>query len=207
MIYDRADQAIRDMNRQNLKAFNGLKLAKFDEINLIRQVNGVYDESTRRARQRYYELAVEAYILAMIEAGKSNEEATARADRDIDLSWVLAMLEEVDPVTLYAFLPEKDRKAQRLIEALSEAHDKGKEVDKALKYWTVQVGQYAINAVDMARLEAFYAAGVKKARWMTEKDERVCDTCGPMDGKVFDIEDVPPKPHINCRCWLEAVLD
>lgn len=206
MIYDRADQAIRDMNRQNLKAFNRLKLAKFDEINLIRQVNGVYDESTRRARQRYYELAVEAYILALIETGKSTREATRQADREIDMSWVLAMLEEVDPVTLYAFLPEKDRKAQRLIEALSEANDKGKEVDKALKYWTVQVGQYAINAVDMARMEAFYAAGVKRVMWHTQKDERVCETCGPREGMIFEIEDVPQK-HYQCRCYLTAVLD
>ena len=34
-IYAGADKAIREMNRQNLKAFNALKLAKWDELNRI----------------------------------------------------------------------------------------------------------------------------------------------------------------------------
>lgn len=207
MIYDGADRAIREMNRQNLKAFGLLKLMKADELHVIRRIKETYDASARRARTRYYEIAVEAYILAMIEAGKSNKDATKAADRDIDAAWVLAMLEEADPVTLYAFLPEKDRKAARLAEALEASPDKGKEIDKALRYWTVQVGQYAITAVDRARLEAFRRAGIKEVMWNTERDERVCEECEPRDGEVYPIDAVPPKPHLNCRCWLTPVTE
>ena len=207
MIYDGADRAIREMNRQNLKAFGKLKLAKWDELNVIRAVDAVYRESIRMARQRYYEVAVEAYILAMIEAGKSNKDATKAADRDIDAAWVLAMLEEVDPVTLYAFLPEAERKKARFIEAVSVAQNRNQEIDKALRYWTVQVGQYAITAVDRARLEAFRRAGIKEVMWNTERDEKVCEECEPRDGEVYPIDEVPPKPHLNCRCWLTPVTE
>ena len=48
-IYARADEAIKQMNRQNLKAFNRLKLAKWDELNVIRKVNETYEQSTQRA--------------------------------------------------------------------------------------------------------------------------------------------------------------
>ena len=64
-LYARADQAIKEMNRQNLKAFNQLKLAKWDELNVIRKVNDTYEESTRRAVRKYYEIAIEAYIVAL----------------------------------------------------------------------------------------------------------------------------------------------
>ena len=207
MIYDGADRAIREMNRQNLKAFGKLKLAKWDELNVIRAIDAVYRESIRMARQRYYEVAVEAYILAMIEAGKSNKDATKAADRDIDSAWVLAMLEEVDPVTLYAFLPEAERKKARFIEAVSVAQNRNQEIDKALRYWTVQVAQYADNSVYRARLEAFKAAGIKRVKWVTQKDERVCEECDDLDEQVFPIDEVPPPQHPHCRCIIVPITD
>ena len=35
-VYDPADKIIKEMNRANLKAFNLIKLAKWDEINKLR---------------------------------------------------------------------------------------------------------------------------------------------------------------------------
>lgn len=54
--------------------------------------------------------------------------------------------------------------------------------------------------------------------WVTQKDEKVCVYCGPLDGKVVAIESeflVPdglkvyqnlagPPAHINCRCRLQS---
>lgn len=207
MIYDEADKAIRDMNRRNLRAFARLKLAKWDEIGLIRQVTQTYDGSISMAERKYLEIATKAYIAALIEAKVSATVAKGMADDEIMSDWILDMLEEVDPVTLYAFLPESERKKQRLIEALAVTQNRNYEVDRALRYWTLQVGQFAINTVDRARLDAFKAVGIKKVQWHTEEDEKVCETCGPMDGQVYQIDKVPPKPHINCRCWLTCVMD
>ena len=206
-VYSGADRAIKLMNRRNMKAFDTLRLMKADELNIMRKVGKVYRDSARFARTMYYEIAVEAYIVALVQAHVTNGDATEAAERDITLDWIDEMLEETDFVTLYQFDTETVRKAQRLAEALEAVERRNDEIDKALRWWTLQVGQYAINTVDRARLEAFRRAGIKKVRWNTKKDERVCDYCGPLDGKVFDIEDVPPKPHLNCRCTIGPVFD
>lgn len=205
-LYAGADKAIKLMNRENLKRFGRLKLAKFDEINVVRMVNSIYEESIRNAKQRYYEIAVEAYILAAIECGIENKQATIMADKDISIFWVTEMLDEVDPVMLYAFMTEADRKKQRLIESLSVAENKNAEIDKALKYWTVQVGQFADNSVYRARLEAFSAAGIEEVQWVAQMDDRVCTDCENLNGQIFPIEAVPPPQHPHCRCELHRVL-
>ena len=207
MIYDSADKAIREMNRRNLKAFNRLKLAKWDELSIIKEVGKTYDDSVKFSKTKYKEIAVEAYTVALYKLKWDPKKATKEADEDITNDWVLDMLEEADPVTLYAFLPEAERKKQRLIEALAATESRNAEIDRALRYWTQQVGQYALNTVFRARLDAFRAAGVKRVRWMTADDELVCEECGPRHGQIFDIDNVPPPPHRNCRCWLEPVFD
>lgn len=201
-LYAGADRAIKLMNRENLKAFGLLKLAKFDEINVVRLVTSLFDESVRRAKQRYYEIAFDAYIVALLGAGKENRAATRMAESDITHDWVLDMLEEVDPVTLYSFMAETERKKQRLIETLSVAQNRNAEIDRALKRWTVQVGQFADNSVYRARIEAFSAAGIENVRWVTQKDNRVCTECDDLDDRVFPIEEVPPPQHIHCRCYI-----
>lgn len=43
--------------------------------------------------------------------------------------------------------------------------------------------------------------------WFTNNDDRVCDICGPLDGKSVAYEDEfdaeGPPAHVNCRCWIE----
>ena len=203
MNYEAADRAIRDMNKRNLRAFDRLKTLKFDELNILQSVTKVYDDSTNLAKLRYLQIATDAYIEALILAGVDRKKAEEMAEDSITEDWILDMLEEYDPVTLYQFLPEAERKKQRLVEALIASHNKNEEVDKALRYWTLQVGQYAINSVDEATIDGFKDAGVKKVRWIAQDDKKTCKTCEERDGKVYRINKVPPKPHFNCRCYLE----
>ena len=47
------------------------------------------------------------------------------------------------------------------------------------------------------------AAGLEMVRyWSSSRDERVCELCGPLDGKPEDEWgcDGPPR-HTRCRCW------
>ena len=206
-LYSGADRAIREMNRRNLKAFNGLKLAKWDELNVIRKVDDVYNDSIRTAERKYYEVAIEAYIVALLEAEVNVKEAHRMADEEIDIMWVLGMLDDVDPVTGYNFYTEAERKKARLMETLSVTNNRNQEIDRALRYWTVQVGQYADNSVYRARLQAFKDAGVKRVKWVTQKDERVCEECEELDEQIFPIDKVPPPQHIHCRCILVGVFD
>ena len=146
---------------------------------------------------------MEAYIVALLSAKLvDNRKAHEMAEDTITEEWILAFLEEPDPVMLYAFLPETDRKKQRLVEALSVAQNRDAEIDKALRYWTLQMSQFADNAVYRARLDAFRDAGVEYVRWVTQDDERVCDDCDDLDDQVFPIDEVPPPQHPRCRCYI-----
>ena len=43
--------------------------------------------------------------------------------------------------------------------------------------------------------------GIRRGRWLTAGDERTCPDCGPLDGKEFDLVDLPSQPlHPACRC-------
>lgn len=207
MNFKSADAAIRDMNKRNLRAFDGLKLLKFDELNVMRSVSKVYDDSVRLAKKRYLRLAIEAYIDALILCKIARERAEEMAEDSITEDWILDMLEDYDSVTLYQFDSEVERKKQRLAESLLASLNKNEAVDRALRLWTGQVRQYADNSVVRATIDGYKAAGVKKARWETEADERVCETCNKRNGKVYDIDKVPPVPHPRCRCLLWPVID
>ena len=132
-IYDAADRAIQEMNRENLKAFGKLKLAKFDALNIVREITKLYHDSARRARKRYYEVAFEAYLLAMAMCGIDAKEAHQKAEKAIDEEWVDEILEQVDLLTLYRFNSETDRKAYRLVEAISATKERNYEIEKALR--------------------------------------------------------------------------
>lgn len=205
MNYDLADKAIKDMNRRNLRAFDGLKTLKFDELNVLRSVTKVYDDAVRIAKRRYRQIAEDAYLEALILAGMDRKKAEKIAEDSITEDWVLDMLEEYDALTLYSFINEVERKKQRTAEAILAAQDKVAEVDKALKLWTAQISQYADNSVFYATVDGYQKAGIKKVKWVSEKDSKVCNTCNELDGKIFDIDKVPTVPHWRCRCILEPV--
>lgn len=207
MTFEYADKAIRDMNKRNLRAFDGLKTLKFDELNVMRMVTKVYDDSVRIAKRRYRQIAIEAYAAALILAGIDPKEAEERAEDSITEDWVLDMLEDYDAVTLYRFDNEAERKKERTAESILAERNRNEAVDLALRLWSQQLAQYADNSVIRATLDGYRDAGIKKVRWETEGDERVCRSCGKLNGKVFAVDKVPPAPHWRCRCMLWPVLD
>lgn len=205
MNFEAADSAIRDMNKRNLRAFDRLKTLKFDELNVLGEVRKVYDDSVRLAKKRYLQIAFEAYIAALVEALVAKEKAEGMAEDSITEDWILDMLEEYDPVTLYQFFPEVERKKQRTVEAILAAQNKSEAIDRALRLWTQQIAHYADKSVDEATIDGYKDAGVTKVRWITEKDERVCEVCRERDGKIYPINELPTRPHYRCRCAWDIV--
>ena len=206
-VYMRADSAIQEMNRQNIRSFDQLKLIRGDVRRLIREIHEVYEVSQRRAKRRYYEIAFEAYLIALSLCGISGRKAADMAEEAIDDEWVEMLLTDPDPVALYSFLPEAERKEARLIEAVSVAEQPDAEIDRALRYWTRQVGQFALTATDRAMLDAYEDAGIEEVVWACEKDERVCVGCKERDGKVYLLSNPPKKLHLGCRCILLPRVD
>lgn len=216
--YGPADEGIRKMDRDNLRAFSQLKLADFDRIGIIRTVLNLYETQRRKAKKKYLEIALEAYLLGlmMTDGGVLDRTARSMAKQAITEEWIDDLLSQTDFVTLYRFNTETERKAQRLIEALALVADENAArglagtaeevrnmlIDQALKQWTKQLGQYAINVTDAAVMQALDDAGVKGVVWVTERDQRVCADCHQLDGRWFRLDEVPAKPHWNCRCRL-----
>jgi SPP1 gp7 family putative phage head morphogenesis protein len=73
------------------------------------------------------------------------------------------------------------------------------------------------HASAQAELATLEEHGLTKYRFMATLDERTCDICGPLDGRVFLIKDsVPgglenedantPPIHPNCRCVVTAAM-
>ena len=213
-IYGPCDRAIQTMNREAVREFGRMKGAKWDELNVIREVREAYDRMAKKARRHYFEVATEAYILGALLAGVSNAQAHRKADDAIFTDWLDGILDDPDPVTGYRFTTETKRKAERLAEAILAAGaataggtglGRNATIEKATRDWSRMAGQYAINMTDYAMVQAYQDAGVDTVMWITKEDERVCEECGPLHGKVFRIDEAPPKLHWGCRCRLIPV--
>lgn len=201
-MYEYTDKILASLNKKFLRIFRKLKLLDFDELNVLNYVVAAYRKADKLAKKGYLDIALFAYLFAMEQAEEQGY--TAEKQTKIDSDWILEMLEEEDFVTLYDYGNEWERKRQRLSEALAATTTPNKEIDKALKLAILQVSHYADKATAKAALQAFKDAGVKKVKWITERDDRVCEKCEPLDGKVFDIDAVPQLPqHWRCRCRLE----
>ena len=61
-----------------------------------------------------------------------------------------------------------------------------------------------LRAYGQGRNKFYNQVGVKRVVWVTAGDERTCPQCGPLDGKEFPIDQIPPFPHPQCRCSFYA---
>ena len=190
-MYEYTDKIILMMKKKFIRLFSKMKsLTSFDELNVIQSSKDLYKELEDIVYKSLLLIAKHAY---KAHAGKTISDAKARA-------WVREWLEEYDPVAKYVFAHEVDRKRARFAEALIASETKAKEVETALRYWSDMVSWFAIDVTDKATREAYKAKGVEKVIWITIKDEKRCSSCGKRHGKVYKVTEVPPKPHLKCRC-------
>lgn len=193
-MYEYADKIVSYLNGRFIEMFGKLKvLSSFDELNMLQSVKSLYQELDALVREYLYLIAVTAY-----------ENAEGEDLSTITEQWLLDMvLEYYDSVTKYVYANEVDRKCSRLYESLVASNNKSAEVDRALRYWSAMVSQYAITTTDAATLQAYKDSGVSKVKWVTVKDSRRCKECLNREGKIYSIDNIPPKPHIGCRCYVE----
>lgn len=50
-------------------------------------------------------------------------------------------------------------------------------------------------------------AGITQVQWWAAEDERTCEQCGALHGRIFDIGKDPDSPHPGCRCTKLPVVD
>lgn len=203
--YELSDKASKLLNRKAVRRFEAARrkcvIAGFDELNVIKTVKALYRDLAADNKKAFTDLAIMAYEDA------AERELDDEEDELMGLWLMSEVLDKPDPVTGYIYTNEVERKRDRATESINASTKKRKEFQKAMRYWSRMSGEYADLVTDAATLKAFQDTGVKKVRWITEPDEKVCSVCGPRDGKVYDIDKVPIKPHWGCRCWLVAVKE
>ena len=191
-MYEYADKIIAYLNKRFIRLFGKLKgITVIDELNVINTVNSVYNEAEELVEKYFLELAQKVY-----------KSTVSNPLTEIGEMWITGFLKEYNPTTKYVYTHEVERKAARCAESILASNTKVKEIENALRYWSNMVAQYADDITLEATLQAYKDDGVEKVMWMTELDNRRCKECAKREGQVYDINKIPPKPHIGCRCWV-----
>ena len=192
-FYDLTDKAIDLLNRRAVKRFEDAKdkasQMGFDELNVLEINRTLYDQLRKDNQDVFLELAQERY-----------QEAEPH-----DLAWLLALLAGYSAVTKVIYDNDVDRKRQYTAEGINSSTAKVTEFRRGLHYWADLTATYGDIVTDESTLKAYRDAGVKKVRWVTAGDEKVCETCRERNGKIYSINSIPPKPHRRCRCVYEPM--
>lgn len=112
---------------------------------------------------------------------------------------------------------------KELKKTLTEQIVKGENPRKAARRFRQKVESSVYNSERLLRSESgrvqievqkqsYEEMEIEQFMFISTEDALVCDICGPMDGKVFDVKDMQvgtnaPILHPNCRCSTSAYVD
>ena len=172
-------------------------ISGFDEANVIKTLDLLFKQLDGENRKEFVRLFVDKY-------------REYREDSVYELAemYVLKLLEEPNPNTNYVYDTEVLRKRDRAKEAVMSASTKVQKqllLDKAVRMFEQMTAWYADFVSQGAEIEALKASGVKKVKRHEMDDDKVCAECRKADGEIYDIDKIPPLPHLRCRRWFTKV--
>ena len=191
-MYRKTDKVIAYLSKQYSKLFK--RLTSFDELNVINVSHEIFDEAVILTEQEVTRLVKTVY--------DSKREGGEISSADA-LSLVLTLMLAYNPVTKYIYRNEMDRKRSRFAEGVIASDRPNEEVALAKRLMIATNKQFAEDATFAAVVQAYKDDGVEKVRWVTAEDDRRCVECKSRHGKIYPINNIPPKPHRYCRCYVE----
>ena len=211
--YELTDIIIALLLNELRREINRLDVMGFDMLNapnITKYTKELVSRLLKSNKREYLKIAKEA-----TDEAKEDIEALGVAATPLVINgkYVDDVLGEYNPVTNYLYYPEAERKRSRLAEALITAvivnsrADYHKELRRFADLWHTQTKQYGEKMVDKTRIDTFKKNGIKRVKWVTKEDEKVCKECNERDGKIYPIDKIPDKPHYNCRCWVVPLLE
>ena len=201
-MYEYIDENVERLKKQTQTAFNNFRLSllKFDELNVMQVKTETESLFTKLKRQsdRFY-----TGLLNHLAESMGFEEDKYDLDE---------LLETYSGALLYSFATEMERKRERLFETMVAIDDMSdpeilSQQKKNIRNWNTQVEEFGVDIERNIFLSELMDSGISKVQWMTAEDERVCADCSDLHGIVFDIDNVPRRPHLGCRCWLQGVSE
>lgn len=190
--YRATDKAIAYLNKQYGKLFR--RMTAFDELNVIPVSHEIYSEVYELVKREATRLADTVY------RKNRNNENPSTFD---PAAWVLLLVLAYNPVTKYIFENEIERKRARFAEGVISSDIPTEEVALAKRLLAGTNAQFLDDLTHETMIQAFKDNGTTHVRWVTSPDDRRCKECTSMHGKIYPIENIPTKPHIHCRCWVE----
>ncbi len=91
----------------------------------------------------------------------------------------------------------KDRAVSKIMESFNVGFNDANRIVRTETMRTLNAGQQ----------QSYIDNGYTRVEWLVEDDDRLCDECEPLAGRIFDINDVPSIVHPGCRCTFIPVLD
>lgn len=211
-MYRLADKLLEQLKKLIRREFNRLGIFGFDELNVPRvtkETTELFERLLAENNKRYLQAAIKASADA-----KARVILAGYEDRYVpvpDEAWVAGFLGKYNFVSGYLYEQEAERKRLRLAEQILTAVEYqsrplyNDSVRRSANLWWTQVAHYMLDVVDEATLETYEMMGVERVEWHTKIDGHECKTCRERHGKIYPINDVPPKAHRGCRCRLEPV--
>jgi SPP1 gp7 family putative phage head morphogenesis protein len=211
-MYRQADKLLEQLKKLIRREFNRLGIMGFDELNVTRvtkETTELFARLLAENNKRYLQAAVKACTDA-----KARVILAGYEDRPVnvpDAAWLAGFLAKYNFVSGYLYEQEAERKRLRLAEQMMTAVEYqsrplyNDSVRRSANLWWTQVAHYMLDVVDEATLETYEMMGVERVEWHTNIDGHECKTCRERHGKIYPINDVPPKAHRNCRCRLAPV--
>lgn len=206
------DECFVKMTRKFKTLFTRCRLMlRFDELNVMKARKtsvSLYEELDKICREYFLQIAKRAYKEARAEIRETKK---GSSEDELDEAWISDYLAGYNPVTKYVYKHEVERKRARFMESILADHEAGsrKAVENdfvtAENLWKRQTEFNLITVEDAAVVKAYKDSGVKRVRWVTQHDERVCKECKARDNVIYDIGSVPTK-HPRCRCILVPVI-
>lgn len=192
--YSKTDKVIAYLNKQYMKLFR--QVTSFDELNVIQVSHEIYEEVLRIIEREAARLVKAVY--------NSHRETAEIADEEAG-SFVLLLLLAYNPVTKYVFKNELDRKRSRFAEGVIASDTPREEVELAKRLLVGMNKQFLDDVTFDTVVKAYQDDGVERVRWITAPDDRRCSECKSRHNKIYPIDNIPPKPHLHCRCYVERV--
>ncbi len=190
--YRATDKTIAYLNKQYGKLFR--RMTTFDELNVIPVSHEIYSEVYELVKREATRLADTVY------RKNRNNENPSTFD---PAAWVLLLVLAYNPVTKYIFENEIERKRARFAEGVISSDVPTEEVALAKRLLAGTNAQFMDDLTHETMIQAFKDNSTTHVRWVTSPDDRRCKECASMHGKIYPIENIPTKPHIHCRCWVE----
>lgn len=189
--YSKTDKTIAYLNKQFAKLFR--RVASFDELNVIAVSHEIYNEALKITEQEATRLVKSVY-----DSYRESEALPSSEAHEL----TVALMGAYNPTTKYVYRNELDRKRSRFAEGVISSDTPREEVELAKRLLIALNKQFADDATFEAVVKAYTDDGVKRVRWITAVDDRRCKECKARHNKIYEIDKIPAKPHLHCRCYV-----